>query len=62
MSKPQRMFVLTLACALTAGEVALGEPTRAMTVALALIAAGSVLTASRRARRVVRELESRDRA
>ena len=62
MAKPQRMFVLTLACALTAGEVALGWPTRAMTLALALVAAGSVLTAARRTRRVVRELESRDRA
>ena len=62
MAKPQRMFVLTLACALTAGEVALGWPTRVMTLALALVAAGSVLTAARRTRRVVRELESRDRA
>ncbi len=58
MAKPQRMFTLTLAAALTAGEKALGWPTRALTLALGLIAAGSLLTAARRTRRIVRALES----
>lgn len=58
MAKPHRMFALTVACALTAGEVAFAGPTRAMTVALALVALGSGATAIRRTRRVVRALES----
>lgn len=59
MAKPHRMFALTVACALTAGEVALGWPTRALTAALALIAAGSLLTAARRTRWIVRALGAR---
>lgn len=58
MAKPHRMFALTVACALTAGEVALAGPTRAMTVVLALVALGAGVTAIRRTRRVVRALES----
>lgn len=58
MAKPHRMFALTVACALTTGEVALGWPTRAMTVALVLVVLGSVVTAIRRTRRIVRALES----
>jgi phosphatidylglycerophosphate synthase len=59
MAKQQRMFLLTLACALTATEAALGWPPRAMVWALALIALGSAATAARRTVRIVRELESK---
>ena len=58
MAKPQRMFTLTLACAWSAVEALAGRPARAMPWALGLIALGSALTAARRARRVVRELEA----
>ena len=58
MAKQQRMFLLTAACAATALEGALGSITRAMTLTLALISLGCVLTAARRALRIVRELDS----
>jgi phosphatidylglycerophosphate synthase len=59
MAKQQRMFVMTLACLLSAVEVLLGAPPRALTAALLLVAVGSAATAARRTARIVRELESR---
>lgn len=59
MAKQQRMFTLTLACATTAAEILAGRPTRTMTWALGLVAAGSVVTVARRTRRIARELEAR---
>ena len=58
MAKQQRMFLLTLACALTALETGLGWTTRTMTCVLVLIAVGCVWTATRRSARIVRELEA----
>lgn len=58
MAKQQRMFTLTLACALSAAEVITTWPARAMPWALAAILFGSMATAVRRARRIVRELEN----
>ena len=58
MAKPQRMFTLTLACGWSAVEAVAGWPARAMPWALGLIVLGSAVTAVRRARRVVRELEA----
>lgn len=59
MAKQQRMFTLTAACALTAGETLLGWQPRALTLALALVALGSAATAWRRTVRIVRELEAK---
>ena len=59
MAKPQRMFTLTLACVWSAVEAGAGWPARGMAWALGLIALGSAVTAARRARRIVRELEAR---
>ena len=58
MAKQHRMFTLTLAALLSAVEVMSGLPPRAMPVALAAIAAGSIVTAWRRTARVMRELEA----
>ncbi len=57
MAKQQRMFALTLACALSAVEAVAAWPARAMAWTLGVIVLGSALTAARRARRIVRELE-----
>lgn len=59
MAKQHRMFTLTLAGILSAAEAMSGLPPRAMAVALAVIVAGSIVTAWRRAARVMRELEAR---
>lgn len=59
MAKQQRMFTLTLACVLAAGETIMGRVPHAMGWALALVALGSAWTAWRRAVRIVRELEAR---
>jgi phosphatidylglycerophosphate synthase len=59
MAKPHRMASLTVACLLAALERALGWPPRAMPLALALVIAGSAVTAARRTWRIARELESR---
>ena len=59
MAKQQRMFVLTVACGTTAAETLLRWPLRTMGWALALILAGSVVTAIRRTGRVAAELNRR---
>jgi hypothetical protein len=59
MAKPQRMFVLTVACALSAAEAAAGRPPRVMAVSLIAIVAGAAATAWRRLARTARELEAR---
>jgi phosphatidylglycerophosphate synthase len=53
MAKPQRMAIMTAACL-----AAPFEP-RAMAVALMLVIAGSLVTAARRLRQIVRQLEAR---
>lgn len=58
MAKQQRMFTLTLACALSAAEAIAAWPARTMGWALGVIVLGSAVTAARRARRIVRELEN----
>jgi len=59
MAKQRRMEVMSLACLLVAALT--GRPAQGwiMAAALVIIAAGSVVTAARRARHLVRELESR---
>jgi phosphatidylglycerophosphate synthase len=59
MAKQHRMFTLTLATVLGAGEVLAGMPPRAIAMGLAVIVAGSVVTAIRRIGRLVSELEQR---
>ena len=56
MAKPHRMAVLTTACLLSMIEVAYGYEGRVLAVALAVIAAGSVVTFARRTRLLAREL------
>jgi phosphatidylglycerophosphate synthase len=59
MAKQHRMFVITLAAMVSAGESFMGWPTVAMRSALVLVLAGSLVTAWRRIRRMARELEAR---
>lgn len=60
MAKPHRMAVLTAACLLSLGEVAVSDFHGAVVAAaLSVILAGSLLTAGRRLRLVARELEAR---
>ena len=56
MAKPHRMAVLTAACLLSMIEVAYGYEGRVLAVALAVIAAGSIVTVARRTRLIAREL------
>jgi phosphatidylglycerophosphate synthase len=56
MAKPHRMAVLTAACLLSMIEVAYGYEGRVLAVALAVIAAGSIVTLARRTRLIAREL------
>jgi phosphatidylglycerophosphate synthase len=56
MAKPHRMAVLTAACLLSIIEVPYGYEGRVLAVALAVIAAGSVVTFARRTRLLAREL------
>jgi phosphatidylglycerophosphate synthase len=56
MAKPHRMAVLTTACLLSMIEVAFGYEGRVLAVALAVIAAGSIVTFTRRTRLIAREL------
>lgn len=56
MAKPHRMAVLTTACLLSMIEVAYGYEGRVLAVALAVIAAGSIVTFARRTRLLAREL------
>jgi phosphatidylglycerophosphate synthase len=59
MAKQHRMFTLTIATLLSAVETMLGIPTRALRAGLALIVAGSMVTAWRRTRRIISEVEAR---
>jgi phosphatidylglycerophosphate synthase len=59
LAKQQRMFFLTVACLLGAGEKLLHAPFRSIFVLLAFIAAGTLLTCIRRTMRLVRRLESK---
>jgi phosphatidylglycerophosphate synthase len=59
MAKPQRMFILTVATVAGVAETLFGRPPRAISIGLGLIVAGSILTAVRRTRRIVREIEAR---
>lgn len=59
MAKQHRMFTLTVATLLSAAETLLDMPPRAIRVGLAVIAAGSMVTAWRRTRRIAREVEAR---
>jgi phosphatidylglycerophosphate synthase len=56
-AKQQRMFVLTVACLLGAGEKLLHIPSRSIFVLLIFIAAGTLLTCIRRTMRLARQLE-----
>jgi len=58
-AKQQRMFLLTLACLLGAGEKLLHVPFRSIFVLLVFIAAGTLLTCIRRTVRLARQLESK---
>jgi phosphatidylglycerophosphate synthase len=59
MAKQHRMFTLTMAALCAALENAFDARPRAIALGLALIVAGSLLTAVRRLGRVVREVEAR---
>jgi hypothetical protein len=59
MAKQHRMFVLTIAALCAAGATALGMTARAMPIGLAIITAGSIVTAYLRIRAIAREMESR---
>ena len=59
MAKQHRMFTLTLGAIAAAAEARLALPPRAIAVALATIAAGSVVTAIRRTRLLAAELEAK---
>jgi phosphatidylglycerophosphate synthase len=59
MAKPHRMAVLTGACLVSMIEVAYGYEGRVLAVALAVIAAGSVVTFARRTRLLSRELSGK---
>lgn len=59
MAKPHRMFTLTLATLVAVGEAFLDVPPRAITVGLAVIVAGSLVTVVRRTVRMAREVNAR---
>ena len=59
LAKPHRMALLTAACAGSLGELAVGFEGRVLTVALALILAGSLVTCAVRLRHVASALEAR---
>jgi phosphatidylglycerophosphate synthase len=59
MAKPHRMATLTAACLVAALSPMWPAAKVALPVALALVAAGSLITIFRRACRIVRELQSR---
>jgi phosphatidylglycerophosphate synthase len=59
MAKQHRMFALTVASLAAALESVLGLPGRAVPIGLAVIIAGSIVTAIRRTRRILHEVESR---
>ncbi|MGD9896047.1 MAG: CDP-alcohol phosphatidyltransferase family protein [Candidatus Methylacidiphilaceae bacterium] len=57
-AKPQRMFLLTLACILAAGEKLAGMPPRVLFIFLIIIALGTLMTCVRRTARLARRLRS----
>ncbi len=59
MAKPRRVTILIAACLMAAAQMAIQGTERVLEVALILIAAGSLVTVYRRARRLCTELESR---
>jgi phosphatidylglycerophosphate synthase len=59
MAKQHRMFTLTVVTLLAAGEALLGMSPRAIRIGLAVIVAGSIVTAFRRTRRIAGEVEAR---
>ena len=59
MAKQHRMFTLTLATLAAVGETLLGAPPRAVSIGLAVIVVGAVVTAVRRATRMAREVNAR---
>jgi phosphatidylglycerophosphate synthase len=59
MAKQHRMFTLTVATLLAAGETLAGLPARAIRIGLAVIIAGSIVTAIRRTLRIAAEVQSR---
>jgi phosphatidylglycerophosphate synthase len=59
MAKQHRMFTLTVVTLLAAVETLLGMPPLAIRIGLAVIVAGSIVTAFRRARRLVRDVDAR---
>jgi hypothetical protein len=59
MAKQHRMFTLTVATMLAAVEAHVAAPPRAIPAGLAVILAGSMLTAARRTRRILTEAGSR---
>ena len=58
MAKPQRMFTLTVAALLSAGEAAMGQGAHALAAGLLVICVGSFTTAVRRVQGIARELEA----
>jgi phosphatidylglycerophosphate synthase len=59
MAKQHRMFTLTVATLAAVGETVAAFPARAIRVGLALIIAGSIVTAIRRIGRLVTEVKAR---
>lgn len=59
MAKPHRMAVMTAACLLAALAPIWSPLTRALPLALGVIAVGCVVTIARRTRRIILELESK---
>jgi len=59
MAKQHRMFTLTLTTLFAAVEMLTGLPPRAMRIGLAVIIAGSIVTAVRRTQRTASEMQSR---
>ncbi len=57
-AKPQRMFVMTLACIATAVELLLHDSAHVLTVALVLIAVGSAWTCIARTRAIASQLRA----
>ena len=52
MAKQHRMFTITVAAILAAGETGFGLPSRAMVCGLGVVTIGSVITIARRTRRI----------
>jgi phosphatidylglycerophosphate synthase len=59
MAKQHRMFTLTVATLAAVGETLAGASARAIRIGLAVIVAGSIVTAIRRTRRIVTEVTAR---